>query len=469
MSAKSRALGMLAVSCLMPACSSAEHFVDIGLPRSGGIVGSGGAVGGGGAPSEASGGTASFPSVPVSTTERSWASPPKPGETLPGLCDPKAGEDAQTPLGISSAELATRLSKLFWNIAPPDYLLPDAEKRNLRTLGDAACFAQGMLNDPRSAAGVSHFFLDWLDHGALPNLAKDASLYPNFTAETAVAARAAAQAFIGHVFFPDPSMAPQPAPLMALLTAKFGYVNQALSQTLGVPSSSASLEFVEVLPQDRLGLLGQPYFAMVESSATSSSPTRRGNRIGQSFLCTNLPPPPMGVITTAPAPDPSLTTRQAFESNHTSNPACMACHQLMDEPGFAFEHFDAVGTYRTVEANKPVDTAVSLPSYRFLQWSFGPDKAADHAGFAQLLAKSEQVRACLSARWIAHSEAVIWDKATPKLPSEVDPQSIAYVLRRGRYSADTTGPVDLNYFDLKQMMLAVVELPTTYAAAASLR
>jgi hypothetical protein len=40
---------------------------------------------------------------------------------------------------------------------------------------------------------------------------------------------------------------------------------------------------------------------------------------------------------------------------HRANPTCAACHKVMDPIGFALEHFDAVGAWRTEDAGEPID------------------------------------------------------------------------------------------------------------------
>jgi hypothetical protein len=52
----------------------------------------------------------------------------------------------------------------------------------------------------------------------------------------------------------------------------------------------------------------------------------------------------------------SETTRQDYES-HRTNPACAACHAIMDNVGFGFEEFDAEGRYRTTENGLPIDAS----------------------------------------------------------------------------------------------------------------
>ena len=60
----------------------------------------------------------------------------------------------------------------------------------------------------------------------------------------------------------------------------------------------------------------------------------------------------------------TLTLKQQME-RHRENPACLACHKLMDPIGFTFENFDAIGKYRTLAdytENAPaIDASGVLP------------------------------------------------------------------------------------------------------------
>ena len=49
-------------------------------------------------------------------------------------------------------------------------------------------------------------------------------------------------------------------------------------------------------------------------------------------------------------------------SAHRDNPACAACHAMIDPAGFALEHFDAIGRWRAVdESYNPIDASGVLP------------------------------------------------------------------------------------------------------------
>jgi hypothetical protein len=50
---------------------------------------------------------------------------------------------------------------------------------------------------------------------------------------------------------------------------------------------------------------------------------------------------------------PTIRERLA---QHRTNPVCASCHSVIDPPGFALEHFDAIGGWRDIdESGRPVD------------------------------------------------------------------------------------------------------------------
>jgi len=56
-----------------------------------------------------------------------------------------------------------------------------------------------------------------------------------------------------------------------------------------------------------------------------------------------------------------LTMRERMEA-HRVNPACAACHKMMDPLGFALENFDGLGQWRdSIGAGGPIDSSGVLP------------------------------------------------------------------------------------------------------------
>ena len=104
----------------------------------------------------------------------------------------------------------------------------------------------------------------------------------------------------------------------------------------------------------------------------------------ESILGRSPPPPPANVppIEPTPAKSPKATLRMKLDA-HKSDPTCAACHRKIDPLGFAFDAYDAIGRWRTVEIvrdgagdNPKVDASGELPDGR---------KFADAAEFKKLL------------------------------------------------------------------------------------
>ena len=103
-----------------------------------------------------------------------------------------------------------------------------------------------------------------------------------------------------------------------------------------------------------------------------------------------MPPNAGGV----PEVDPNATTRERFRQ-HSADDFCRACHQYIDELGFGFERFDALGRYREVENGLPVEPGGDMNDLEGL----GTNTHAPYADLRQLgalLAAGESPRGCLA-------------------------------------------------------------------------
>ena len=124
----------------------------------------------------------------------------------------------------------------------------------------------------------------------------------------------------------------------------------------------------------------------------------RGKWILEVRLASPPPAPPPNVPpldeTKAEACDVMLTTRQRMEQ-HRANPACAVCHSRMDPLGFAMEHFDGIGQWRTVEGSSTIDSSGVLPDGTKFN---GP------AELRKILLKNpEQVAATLATKLITYA------------------------------------------------------------------
>jgi hypothetical protein len=156
-----------------------------------------------------------------------------------------------------------------------------------------------------------------------------------------------------------------------MLDSRTTFINAELARLYQHPGQIAEVGFTKIThPENspRAGLLTSGAFLALNAHATVTSPTFRGRFIRQYLLCQEIPPPPAGVVTTLPEPDPNAgpeTLRSRLERLHLQAPTCAACHNLMDPLGFALESFDAVGAYRTTENGLAVDTRGVLDGESF--------------------------------------------------------------------------------------------------------
>jgi hypothetical protein len=90
-----------------------------------------------------------------------------------------------------------------------------------------------------------------------------------------------------------------------------------------------------------------------------TSPIHRGVFLTRNVLGITLKSPPMAIEFEDSRFDPSLTMREKV-TEMTRDTSCMGCHSVINPLGFALEQYDAIGRWRTVDNNKPVDPASEL-------------------------------------------------------------------------------------------------------------
>jgi hypothetical protein len=270
--------------------------------------------------------------------------------------DPEPRSLAPHPL--SGFELATRLSYFLWSSTPDAELLASAESGSLSKPDTLRAQTTRMLADPRARALVENFAGQWLHLRAIETLQPDAKLFPSVDAALLGAMKQETERSFQDVAFGG-------APLPQLLTATHGYVNDRLAAHYGLAAvGSTELARVDLSGNEqRGGLLTQAGFLTLTSHVNRTSPVVRGKWVMDELLCATIPPPPpdVNLAAVSMAQEQGLTQRQALEL-HRADPKCFGCHSMMDPIGLGLESYDAVGSYRTTDAGKPIETSGILPS-----------------------------------------------------------------------------------------------------------
>ena len=108
---------------------------------------------------------------------------------------------------------------------------------------------------------------------------------------------------------------------------------------------------VALAPEDhRGGLLTHASVLSLSSDGTRHRPVHRGVWVLESILNRPPPPPPANVpaLPTPSAKAKKTTVREKLEL-HRADPTCAGCHRRIDPLGLAFDNYDAIGRWRTVE------------------------------------------------------------------------------------------------------------------------
>ena len=268
-----------------------------------------------------------------------------------------AGVAPQTAYRISDLELASRLSFFLWSSIPDDELLDAAIRGKLKTPKVLEQQVRRMLADSRSRVLVSNFAEQWLYLRNLASSTPDMRLFPDFDDNLRQAFRRETELFFESILREDRSV-------LDLLRANYTFVNERLAKHYGIPNVYGSRFRRITFDKDsvRGGLLRQGSVLTVTSYATRTSPVIRGKWILDNILG-SPPPPPPAVVPALKENSSGLKALPMRErlAEHRANPACAGCHKLMDPVGFSLENYDAVGRWRTVEENKPIDASGGLP------------------------------------------------------------------------------------------------------------
>ncbi len=268
---------------------------------------------------------------------------------------------------VNDWELASRLSYFLWGSMPDDALFSAAAEGTLHEPDRLRAQLSRMLGDPKAGRFCRAFPQQWLQLHRIGMFPPDPKLYPGYDLWLEKSMGLEATAFFSEVFAKN-------LPLGEFLDSDWAMVNPRLAQHYGLPPLRESgFQRVSLRPEDhRGGLLTQAGVLMLTSDGTRHRPVHRGVLISEAIFGKTPPPPPPNVMPLEPTPSdqPKATVRMQLEA-HSTHAICAACHRKIDPLGFAFDHYDAIGQWRTEEviksgqgANPPVNAAGELPDGR---------------------------------------------------------------------------------------------------------
>ncbi len=287
-------------------------------------------------------------------------------------------------LRYSDLELASRLAFFLWD-GPPDEALLEAAKRGDLSKKDAlAAIVDRMLADPKARRGLEAFVDEWLHLPAMKDLAKDTTLFTNFSTDVGPAAR---QQILLDL---DRLVLEKKGDLRTMFTTRETHVNRKLASLYDVPAPSQNGFALVTLPADvpRTGLLGTVGVLGYQAHPTGTSPTKRGAFVMEAILCQPVPPPPADVDTSIPEVTGNRRTMRDRLIAHQEVPSCAGCHIPIDGIGFPLESFDGIGRYRTTDNGATLDLSGVLGGVKF----DGPEQ------LSELLARHPDFPHCVTKK-----------------------------------------------------------------------
>jgi hypothetical protein len=272
-----------------------------------------------------------------------------------------AAKGPVTPYRMNDMEIASRLSFFLWSSIPDARLIDLAERGQLTRPAILEQQVRRMLADRRAATAlVNDFAAQWLNLRRVDEVVVHPDFYPSFDDSLLEAFKKETELFVASTLHEDRSV-------LDLLRADYTFVNERLARHYQIPDIYGSRFRRVALPDlnQRGGLLAHGALLATTSYPDRTSPVLRGKWLLDNIFGVTVPPPPPGVDTSLPESQPGAippTIRERL-ALHRRDPVCSSCHSVLDPPGFALEHFDAIGGWRTVdESGRPVDASGSTVS-----------------------------------------------------------------------------------------------------------
>jgi hypothetical protein len=258
---------------------------------------------------------------------------------------------AAPPGQATSLEIADRLARLLWNSAPDASLLGDAQRDRLTSPPALERQIVRMLADDRARAFISGFFVPWLGLDRLANADPDERHFPEYDVALREAMAAETELFLLSQLRDDRDP-------IELWSANYTFLNERLARHYGVAGISGAQFRRVVLPTpERAGLLGHGSVLMVTSrhqrgtDAAYTSPASRAIWVRLHFL--GAPPPQPFPGASPVRPDLPITP----QTRTLPAAPCANCHRNFFPLGYALEHFDPIGRWRTRDQAGPVDAS----------------------------------------------------------------------------------------------------------------
>jgi hypothetical protein len=303
------------------------------------------------------------------------------------LVEAGGGGTTEKVTELTGSETAARLA-YFLTGSPPDAELAAVAAKGKLSADTLEDQARRLLGSPANRELVRHFY-----DGMLRLRLGTTNDELGYTAPIAALAQEESARFVEDVTFDGAGT------FRALLTEPSTWLNAPLAQFYGVPGVvGADFRKVALDPGKRGGILTQAAFLRAHAHRRHTSPVHRGLAVLRALLCVQVPPPPPDISLEPLPTDPSPATTRERLTVATQGLNCgSSCHDDINPPGFAFEHYDAVGKWQDT------DNGIAIDSSGVLAKTDAAGPFADAIELLQRIAESDDAKACFAGHWLAQA------------------------------------------------------------------
>ncbi len=292
---------------------------------------------------------------------------------------------------LSPYEIAAKLSYALTNTMPDDTLAAAAASGDLANVATVKSQAARLLDSPAGAQGRDNFHFQVFRLGTYDGITRDTTVFKNFTPDSPASMRQEGLSYTRWIY-------DQNYGVRELYTSPVGFVNKTLAPIYGLPAANFGTDLVktDLDPTQRAGILTQVGFLSSYALQNDPDSIHRGVFVNQRVLCFKLPPPSPNAghlidIT------PNMTNRERVEMTTGAGTCGEGCHSTwINTAGFAFEEFDALGQYRTMDRGKTISSADTYP------FTDGAKSYSGAAEFARAIADGQQAHDCYTQNWVTY-------------------------------------------------------------------
>jgi hypothetical protein len=296
-----------------------------------------------------------------------------------------------TSVKLNDYEVASKLSFAITNTMPDEELFAAAAARQLQDPVNVAAQAARLLDSPSGTIGVNNFQAQVFRLGTYDGITRDADIFPDFTPSTPAAMKKEVLAFFEWIFREGRGV-------KDFYTSPVGFVTAPLAPLYGLPGTfpADTPMKVDLDPTQRSGILTQPGFLASYITGEDPDIIHRGVFIATRILCAELPAPDPRAGS-LPAIEPNRTNRERVENTTGEGTCGEGCHsELINPLGYAFENYDAIGKYRTMDHDKPVvASSTAVLDGVFKDFTNGVE-------LSHLLAETKETHACYAQKLMTY-------------------------------------------------------------------